>query len=274
MEFFLRRLYHGPIKLVVFDWAGTTIDYGCCAPAAVFVEGYRRRGIEITLAQARGPMGLEKRDHIRVIGQMPAVAQQWQQKYGSAMTEADIDQIYHDFVPILLDTLDTYAELIPHTVQTVHLLRQMGCQIGATTGYFEEAMQVVLRAAARQGYVPDSSVSSSQVPAGRPAPWMMFETMRRLNVYPPQAVVKVGDTIPDIGEGVNTGCWSVGVVQTGNEVGLSYAEWQILNEKEQATRMQKGRQTLTEAGAFAVIDTLAELPALIAQINDYLAHKS
>jgi phosphonoacetaldehyde hydrolase len=64
MSFYNPVTYCGPIKLAVFDWAGTTVDYGCCAPAAVFIEGYRHKGVAITLAEARAPMGIEKRAHI------------------------------------------------------------------------------------------------------------------------------------------------------------------------------------------------------------------
>ena len=53
---------------------------------------------------------------------------------------------------------------------------------------------------------------------------MIYRLMEELNVCPPGAVVKVGDTIADIESGLNAGVWSVGVTQTGNMLGLSEKE--------------------------------------------------
>ena len=61
------------LKAIVFDWAGTMIDHGSRAPAIVFQEIFRQRGIEITIDQAREPMGMAKREHILAITQMPDI---------------------------------------------------------------------------------------------------------------------------------------------------------------------------------------------------------
>ena len=111
MEFVYRRSYRGPVKLVVLDWAGTTMDHGCYAPAVVFIEVYRRRGVEITMEQARRPMGLHKRDHIKAIGQFEDVATVWQQVHGRPMTEQDVDGMFADFQPLQLQCLADYADL-------------------------------------------------------------------------------------------------------------------------------------------------------------------
>ncbi len=263
--------YHGPLKLAVFDFAGTTVDYGCCAPAAVFIEGYRRKGVDITMAQARGPMGMEKREHIRTIGAMPAVAAQWQQVYGQAMTARDIDAMYEDFVPLLLAVLNDYSGLIPGTVETMRYLREYDILVAGTTGYFDEALEIVQTAAANQGYTPDFTTCATRVPAGRPAPWMIYRAMEALSVYPPAAVVKVGDTVPDIAAGLNAGVWTVGVAKTGNEVGLSEAELTALDSADVASRLTAAHQKLADAGAHYVIDGIDGLPAIIDQINERLA---
>jgi phosphonoacetaldehyde hydrolase len=263
--------YRGPLKLAVFDFAGTTVDYGCCAPAAVFIEGYRRQGVEITMAQARGPMGMEKRAHIQTIGAMPEVAAKWQQVHGRAMTAQDIDAMYDDFVPLLLAVLAEYSDLIPGTVATMDHLRAHDILIAGTTGYFDEALEIVQAAAAKQGYTPDFATCATRVPAGRPAPWMIYRAMEALNVYPPAAVVKVGDTVPDIAAGLNAGVWTVGVAKTGNEVGLSEAELAALDPAAATPLIAAARQKLANAGAHYVIDGIDELPTIVAQINDRLA---
>lgn len=263
MDFVFRRSYRGPLQLAVFDWAGTTVDYGCVAPAAVFVEGFRRQGVEISMAEARGPMGMEKRKHIETLGQYPAIATRWQAAHGQPMQPANVDAMYEAFVPLLLAVLNNYSTLIPGTLETMHTLQQMGIRIAASTGYFVEAMEVVCQAAALQGYTPEFTVSANQVAAGRPAPWMIYHAMEALGIYPPSAVVAVGDTVPDVEAGLNAGVWTVAVAQSGNEVGLSEAEFNALSPSEQAARRNRARATLAAAGAHFVIDGIWELPAAV-----------
>ena len=54
------------LKAAVFDWAGTVIDHGSLAPMGVFVKTFAGFGVAITIAEARGPMGMAKRDHIKI----------------------------------------------------------------------------------------------------------------------------------------------------------------------------------------------------------------
>ena len=57
------------ITAVILDWAGTTVDFGSFAPTQIFVEAFRRAfDVEITLAEARVPMGLGKWQHIEALG--------------------------------------------------------------------------------------------------------------------------------------------------------------------------------------------------------------
>ena len=271
MEFVYRRSYRGPVKLVILDWAGTTMDYGCYAPAVVFIEVYRRRGVEITMEQARRPMGLHKRDHIRAIGQIEEVARAWQRVYGRPMTEEDVEEMFKDFRPLQMACLADYADLIPGTLETVKELRKRGVLIGSTSGYFTEAVELLKEEAARRGYVPDSSVCATQVPAGRPYPWMVMQNMMNTGVYPPEAVVKVGDTKPDIAEGLNAGVWTVGLARTGNEMGLNLEEIEALETEELERRLARAREGLARSGAHYVVDSIADLVPIIDDINDRLA---
>jgi len=271
MSFYNPVTYRGPIKLAIFDWAGTTVDYGCCAPAAVFIEGYRQKGVAITLAEARAPMGMEKRAHIAAIAQMPAVIERWQAVHGRAIQEQDIDEMYAIFAPLLLQTLADYAALIPGVLTTQALLRDQGIQIGATTGYFSEAAQVVQRAAAEQGYQPDCSVCATDVSAGRPAPWMLYRVMNELAIYPPSAVVAIGDTVADVQAGRNAGVWTVGGAKTGNELGLTAAEVAALRADDLQHRLTAAYLHLSRAGAHYVVNGVGDLPWVIEKIQTRLA---
>ena len=267
MEFSYNRSYRGPVKLVVLDWAGTTLDYGCYAPAVVFIQVYERQGVGITMEQARRPMGLHKRDHIKAISQQSEVAERWQEVHDRPISEDDIDLLFADFQPLQLQVLADYTELIPGTLEAVAALREKGIVIGSTTGYFTEAMELLKEEAAARGYVPDGSVCATQVPAGRPAPWMVLQNMFNTGIYPPEAVVKVDDTKPGIAEGLNAGTWTIGLAKTGNEVGLNLKEVNALDPEILARKVSAARIELARMGAHYVVDTIVEVPAVIDEIN-------
>ena len=50
-------------QLVIFDWAGTTVDYGCFAPVNAFALAFQKFGVTPTVEEIRAPMGMLKRDH-------------------------------------------------------------------------------------------------------------------------------------------------------------------------------------------------------------------
>jgi phosphonoacetaldehyde hydrolase len=260
------------IRLVVLDWAGTAVDHGGRAPVTPFVRALASRGVEITTEEARGPMGLSKKDHIRALLQVPAVARRWRERHGREATEDDVEELYRRFVPLQLEVIDEHAGLVPELLDCVAVLRRRGITIGATTGYFREAAERVYRRAAEQGYLPDHCVCAEEVPAGRPAPWMIFRIMEALGIFPPSAVVKVGDTVPDIAEGLSADAWSVGVVRSSSEVGCTIQEWAGLPLPEQQRRLVSCRAKLLAAGAHGVIDTLAELPGVLDELDARIEH--
>lgn len=264
--------YRGPVRLVVLDWAGTTVDHGCFAPVAPFVETLHRHGISITDDQARGPMGLEKRDHLRALFRLPEVTRQWQQQHRREWTEEDVGRLFeHEFMPLQLECVARHSRLISGLKDTVNWLRQHEVKIGTTTGYFPEAAKRCWAAAREQGYEPDLNLSPGDVPAARPAPWMVYRIMERLGVYPASAVIKVGDTLPDIGEGLSAGVWTVAVARTGSDIGLTEEQWHALTEAEQEKRLNPVRNRFLAAGAHYVIDSIADLPDVICQIEERVA---
>lgn len=271
MEFEFRRAYRGRVKAVIFDWAGTTVDFGCMAPAGAFIALFARHGVTATNAQARGPMGMHKRDHIAAMIRMPDIAAQWEAARGAPATDADIEALFQEFIPMQLEALPGYCGVIPGVVETVQALRTRGIKIGATTGYNEAMMNICLESAARAGYAPDTSVAVTMVPAGRPAPWMAVQAAMNLGAYPFEACVKVGDTVTDIQEGLNAGMWTVGVTATGNEVGLPLHELDALPADERARRVGAAADKLAGAGAHYVVDGVADLPPVIDAIAARLA---
>ncbi|TCP60505.1 phosphonoacetaldehyde hydrolase [Rhodovulum bhavnagarense] len=254
-------------KAAVFDWAGTTIDFGSFAPMGVFVKAFAEFGIEATIAQARAPMGSAKWDHIRAMMDMPAIAAQWAAKYGAAPTDADVDKVYKVFVPMNEEVVADYAKLVPGTVEMVENLRARGMKIGSTTGYTRSIMERVLPRAAEQGYAPDNLVCADDLPEGRPGPLGMYQCFVDLVAYPPHAVLKVDDTAPGIAEGVAAGCVTVGVALSGNAVGKTPQELAAMSAEEVDALRAKATEILRAAGADHVIDTVADLPALIDRLD-------
>ncbi len=271
MTFSYARAYRGKIKAVILDWAGTTIDFGCMAPAVVFVEVYKRQHVPISMEEARVPMGAHKRVHIHKVSQLSAVRARWHEVHGRPPTEDDVDAMFADFVPLQLECLSEYSKLIPGTLDLVEECRKREMKIGSTTGYLPEMMEINLRDAEKQGYVPDSSVSAGQVPAGRPYPFMCLQNMINMEVSPVEACVKVDDTIPGIEEGLNAGMWTVGLAISGNEVGLQLHDWEALAEEEQQVRRELAYRRMNMSGAHYVVDTIADLMPCLDDIEARLA---
>ncbi len=263
--------YCGKLKAVIFDWAGTTIDYGCFGPTGVFIEIFRQKGIELTEREARGPMGMHKRDHICALTNYPRIAEEWRNIYGRDCNDQDIEAMFNSFIPLQLSVLEKYSTIVPELPDALNVVKSMNLKIGSTTGYNTEMMDIVTKSAARQGYTADSVVCASEVSAGRPAPWMAFKTAERLGIYPMQAIVKIGDTISDIQEGNNAGMWSVGVVMSSNEMGLTTEEISMLDHQELDILKRRVRNTFKNAGADYVIDDLSEIEELLDKINSELA---
>ncbi len=254
-------------KAVVFDWAGTTIDFGSFAPMGVFVEAFARFGITATVAQARAPMGMPKWNHIRTMLNDPELAAQWQAAQKSPANDAAVDAIYQVFVPMNEEVVANYATLVPGGRDAIDALRGMGLKIGSTTGYTRSIMERVLPVAAAQGYAPDNLVCADDLPEGRPGPLQMYQTFIDLRVYPPSAVIKVDDTEPGIAEGVAAGCVTVGVALSGNIVGLTAGDLAATGPAEVDRLRALATARLKAAGADHVIDTIADLPALVARLQ-------
>ncbi|MED0675922.1 MULTISPECIES: phosphonoacetaldehyde hydrolase [Aneurinibacillus] len=256
------------IQAVIFDWAGTMIDYGCFAPLAAFMEAFKHKGVEITVEEAREPMGLLKREHIAAICAMERVAGAWEEKHGKRPDHADIDELYADFEARLFSVLANHAKPVPGAVQLVNRLREQGMKIGSTTGYTTDMMHVIVPKAKKHGYEPDTLVTPDEVPAGRPFPWMCYTNAMRLGVYPMWRIVKVGDTLSDIQEGRNAGAWTVGVIKGSSELGMTEEEVHACDTDVLSRKMTDVRDRFLHAGAHFVIETIGELEEVIAEINE------
>lgn len=271
MTFAYRRTYRGAIEAVILDWAGTTMDFGCMAPAVVFVEVFKRKHVPISMEEARAPMGAHKRVHIQRITELEPVRRRWQEKHGRPPTDDDVGAMFADFVPLQLECLAKYSTLIPGTLDVVRALRARNIKIGSTTGYLTEMMAINLAEGRKQGYEPDSTVCASDVPAGRPFPYMCLQNAINLQVTTVEACVKVDDTVPGVEEGLAAGMWTIGLAISGNEVGLPLDEWQALPKPQQELYRARAYRRMRQSGAHYVVDTIADILPCIDDIQERIA---
>lgn len=271
MEILNRNIYKGGVKGAIFDWAGTTVDFGCFAPVKAFVDTFAKNNVDVTIDEVRAPMGLHKKEHIREIAKVERVSGLWMEKNNKMWDEDDIHNMFVDFIPSLMNIVGDYSSLVPGVLEAQKEIRDRGLFLGTTTGYNNEIMEIVINKAASEGYKPDYVVCASEVPAGRPSPSMIFKNMIQNKIYPVASVIKIGDTISDIKEGTNAGCWSVGVIDSSNELGLTKEEFDNMPSGELSVLKNRVKEKFENAGAHLVINNLFELPAVLDKINEQLS---
>lgn len=248
--------------LVIFDWAGTMVDFGCTAPVKALIDAFAWQGVEINEAAARRDMGKAKVDHVRSLLANPEVAAAWRARHGRASDEDDIESLMARLSPLMREHAAHAATLIPGARATFDRLRAAGLRVASSTGYTRDMMIPVIARAAEQGYTPEHLVCSGETPAGRPTPLMIYKACAELGVWPLNRVVKVDDAEVGIAEGKAAGVLTVGVA-SGNTLGLSLETFAALPPQERTTRIAAAREALRAAGADLVLDSVADLaPAL------------
>jgi phosphonoacetaldehyde hydrolase len=262
-----------PVKAVIFDWAGTMVDFGCMAPVHALINTFAAEGLPITAAEARRDMGRAKLDHLRAILADPGVAARWLKAKGAQANEADVARIYAALEIAMTEAATASATMIPGAVETFQWLKARGVRIGSGTGYTREMMAGIEAAAAAQGYTPEVIVCAGDTPSGRPAPLMTWKALIALDAWPARACVKVDDSPVGIEEGRLAGCWTVGISASGNAVGLDVADYYALVPEDRTRRVAAAEAELRAAGADFVIPDVSALPAVIETIAARLAEE-
>ena len=264
---------HPQIEAVIFDWAGTIVDFGSFAPTQIFVDAFKQAfDFELSLAEARGPMGLGKLQHIEALGNDPAIGGRWQAKFGRPMNHVDINHIYRTFLPLQVERVGDHADLIPGALEMVAGLRSRGLKIGSTTGYPRQVMTKLIEVAATKGYFPDCTVCADDLKAGaRPGPWMALQCVLELEIGSVAHCLKVDDTLPGIAEGINAGMWTVGLALSGSPAGLTLAEHHSASVDQLAAIRSRVTSEFKTVGAHYVIDTVADLLAVLEDIEKRMA---
>jgi phosphonoacetaldehyde hydrolase len=259
------------LQAVILDWSGTTVDFGSLAPVVALQRVFETSGVPVTAAEVREHMGTLKKDQIRSICAGVRMAAVWTARHGHSPTESDVERLFTDFLPQQSEILAEFSAPIPGVSETVDAWRAEGLRIGSTTGFTRALLDILLPAAAAQGYSPDASVTPDEVGGGRPKPFMCYRNAVLLGVYPLWHCVKIGDTPSDMGEGLSAGMWTIGITATGNEVGLSQTEWDALPAEERCQREREAAGRLTGAGAHFTAPSLAACGGILEEIERRLA---
>ena len=258
-------------QAVVFDWAGTIVDFGSLAPMGAFVQIFERHGVPVTIAQARVPMGLPKIDHILAMGRMSEIAQAWRDAHGGLdFSEDDAQSLLQEFEPMSAQSAWDRRAFIPGFLDTYAWLQSRGIRVATTTGYTRRIMAPIIAHAAKAGFVPDAVICCDDVLRSRPDPMGMLACCTAMGVAPGLQVLKVDDTAPGIEEGLNAGCLTLGVAASGNALGWSLAQWEASSEGERESALAAARAQLKAAGAHGVINSVADLPNAIETIAERL----
>ena len=209
------------MKVVIFDWGGTIIDFGCQSPLISFEKAFKDAGYPVTRQHIIKYMGNSKREHVRKL-----------LKDLGKLTDSLEEKIYANFKEILMQEIPKHLDLTPGYTTLMDYLHLKGYKIGSTTGYTREMTNRIVECGSHM-YLPTISVTSDEVGHGRPSPDMVYENLLLLGIDHPRYLIKIGDTIADIEEGVAAGAHLViGVVDSSSLMGLTVDEYQNMSEKE------------------------------------------
>jgi phosphonoacetaldehyde hydrolase len=247
------------IQAVLFDWAGTMVDFGSCAPVAAMQAVFAGEGVPVDDAAVRRYMGQAKREHVTAMLREEEIAARWRTRHGGDWTETDVDRIMVALEPAMQREAEATAELIPGAADALADLSTRGIRVGSTTGYTRTMMAGILPRATAQGYTPEVTICAGETAAGRPAPLMLWKAMVALGIWPAAACVAVDDAPVGIEAGRHAGCWTIGVAASGNGMGLTHDAYRALSDADRKARLARVASGFSDAGADVVIPSVATL---------------
>lgn len=256
------------IEVAIFDWAGTTVDYGSLAPVVAFKAAFNTKNIFPTDDEIRQFMGMSKWDHIGEMLKLATIRQQWEEEYNELPNEDDRKELYTMFESALMAHLLKSTDLKPALLESINYLSDSNVRVATTTGYTPQMMDAVAEGAARLGYQPELILTSADVnDHGRPAPDMINKILSDFGITDPNNAIKIGDTLVDIEEGQNAGVKTVGIVEGSSLMGMMETEFNELTTEEKEAARQAVVQLFESVNADYIINDLSELPEVINSLN-------
>ncbi|WP_369373042.1 HAD family hydrolase [Promicromonospora sp. Populi] len=217
------------IALAALDIAGTTVEEGGAVYRALH-DAVRRHGSRADVADVAHWMGADKRTAIRALlaigggqadvvgGQadVVGVGRETNVAVKTAIHEDTVDETFLDFERLLREAYDKTPPIaMPGVLDAFAALRAHGAKIALTTGFSVDVTDLLLDRLGWRDGVVDTVICTDDVPAGRPAPYMVHRAMERTAVWRAAAVLTVGDTVLDLEAGTNAGAGVVVGVLSG-----------------------------------------------------------
>ena len=272
MEFFYQRSYRGSIKAVVLDLEGTLIDYGGLGFTQALIELFHRHQVTIEHDQAHTTRPLSKAEHLRRLFALPSVANQWVKQHKNLPNEATFQQLHDELEDIQRHHLPQLAQLLPGVATSLKKWQDAGILIAVVTHETRSLLDLLLDAFQQQHFTPDLSLCIEDLltPAHAPSPWLIAQSAMLLGIYPWESIVAIGDTVADVEAGLNAGTWTVGIAQTGREMGLSATDIKRMSEDEREEALEAIHHRLYRSGAHFVVNTFEQCNAVLDEIQDRL----
>ena len=221
-----------PIRLVVFDMAGTTVrdndEVLLC-----FSETCKQEGLIVPDQRLNALMGVSKLEVFQIL---------WREVLGPDVDQQIIETRSNQCFASFRKILEAYYRSHPVTptegaLEVFEWLRQRDIKVALNTGFYRIVTNIILNKlgwlaglnpqyVGGVGTIIDFSVASDEVPLGRPEPFMIQKAMSMFDITDPKQVVKIGDTPVDLAEGRNAGCAASLAVVNGTH---SRAELEVLD---------------------------------------------
>lgn len=255
----------GPIKTVIFDLEGTIIDKGCMAPVEAITKlfsNYRydlnKNGYELTKNDIRKNLHINRVEYITSIAKIIS-------------KDINIKELLENYNKIQEEHFDEYNNIIEGSHTLFGKLREENINIGAISPSYDDRLSTLIGTRLiRKNLIPDRLITNIEE-FELPSPALIYKCLNQLDTYPLQSVVKVDDTPIGIKEGLNAGCWTIGVSKWSSLCNYqSKFEIENMSELERNKRERIARKELLKSGAHFVVSDLSYVFDVIQLINNKL----
>ncbi len=257
------------IEAVIFDWAGTLIDFGSLATIEAMKKVFLKRGVNISKNIIKVNMGIKKSKHVQKLLDKPVVKRQWIKIFKRNYNGKDVVKISNELDQQLLKEVKKHFNIIPNAKKIFKILKKNKIKIATTTGYSTEIFKVIKRKAKKNGLTTDNDVCVDQVKKGRPNPDMCLKNLKKLKINNYNNCIKIDDSLAGITEGKKSNMITVGLSMTGIQLGLKYRDYLKLTKVMRKYHSKKISKDFFSVGSDYVVNDLFDFQKVLEKYNIY-----
>lgn len=199
-----------PIKLVIFDLSGTTVEDDNAVAKCLF-RAAQEHGLSVTLEEFQRSIGTNK-VHLyqyliaRERGEPMTIEQLEEKRFPHLEAEANL--LFARYSEIMIQHYETATHAMPGAEEAFEWLHARGIKVATDTGFHADVTAAIMSKLRWQerGLIDLAVHVEHTGGIGRPAPYMIFYAMQQLGIQQVGSVIKVGDTPADLLSGQNAGC--------------------------------------------------------------------